>query len=546
MKKAIFLNSFLFLFATILFTPTLFAQKTYTETRELGTDMWTRFGGAAKGIVESIYLDGTETYHYYYDDHDNKVKHGSANYKIHTLGRAWNKLTGTISLNYTNGKKNGKYSQSIVFPISNGAKMTYQLNGEYRNGLMDGKWTINRKGKGVKLEHWLPNETNNLSFTIKDRNLVSFEYKDWDNCKTKVTFTNGKMSGVFFGRTVKNNVIIPESPKAKDLSEKVARGDASIAELVKNGYGLKENNQWRNLDWYINEALEEGILEGKAMALDPDIKWDGHLYEVYQLGYYDWASFADCKSSLDEAMNSGLDKFDELADYMIENYMDRNRHYLKSDVVKSVQEYKNSAKESWVNNVKNKINGMNDLVSLVSYYEIEGNNIKSLPKEKQTLLNNTYETRGNQVVSYMKTNIENEVDYAALINYYNTVVKPSQKYMKKSDVTSLDSSFSKKKSELGTTVTAKIIDEIAKKESTKDLTVYYNSIQDIVPLLPNSLSTITPAYESKYAELEKIEQRAERKAARRSKVIKTLEWVGVGVAVVGGYLIYKYVLPEKQ
>lgn len=559
MKKDVLLREALLFILSFLLAPAIYAQKTFSETISVpGTiDIMSRTG--ANGIFSSVSVLGDQTSHYCYDSQDNKVKHGLETVKGE-LG-LWHKDSKvTRSLNYSYGRKNGKITQSteISAKLKNGTKgkLSYQLNGEYKNDLMVGTWVIKHKGT-IKYEKYF-DETSNLTFAIKDRKLVSFDfdYKGWDDSRSKIKLTsdaNGRVSGSIEEEVVKNNFVINSmvdkngntsgiSPKAKNLLEEIMNDRMLKKELIENGYVL--TGVRIPAKDIIDDALGKGLsLDNKWMLLDEDIKLFDGVLQLHQIKDNEWADFSLCKRWLDQEKD--LDSFIKRADHMIENYED-NKYYLKPEVVQAVQDYKSTVIEQRFANAKKTINGTNDLASLFSFVGMVSNDKMAFPVEKQRELDNAIDAKYTDLVAKMKINVEEEMDYVALVNFYNSNVEPVKKDMADSDARSIDASYQKRRGELEKTVSAKILDEISMKESSKDLKEYYSGILDVVVSLPTKSLSISSAYDNKYAELVKKEEKAERKAARRSKVIKTLEWVGVGVAVVGGYLIYKYVLPEKQ
>lgn len=551
MKKTTIVKTSLLLFVAMYIMPTAVAQKTYTETHDevFSVNLW-----SGRSELCGKFVNGPETYHYYYDGNDNKVKHGTAVFKVTNMPAAKYGATGSSSLNYSNGKKNGQVTQSFVIklPMNNGsiAAFSYKLNGTYKDDLMDGTWTINNKGR------YTASQTMNLSFTIKDRKIVSYDYKDWDNNKTKLTSSaNGKLSGVHNGMSIKNNVFTNNmkdkdghwaaiSPKAKTFVEKLLNDKVSEVELIENGYCISTDDL--EMAGVINCALYEGLQHGYTKALDGDIKLPEIMY-VKQIESYEWADFKWCKSNLDQKLQQdGIDGFVTMAQGMIETHK-YQRYFLNNSTVSSIEQYvQTSVKALREQAQKNLIQQINTSEKLGDFFTVVNSkkfksDYNQLSDEGKKAVTETSRAKKSSILSTMKKSIEGETDYVALVNYYNNDVQSDlNKLPENNEVRKMiQNVYLTKKGELEKTASAKIVDEIKRQESTSELKKYYDGVAPVAKGLPDA-SSIQSSYDSKYSALEKAEQKAAKKAARKQKIITGAKWVGGAAVVVGGYFLVKH------
>lgn len=520
------------LVATMLFVQTVYAQNKVVRTSKYNDIALIHFGG----------YDSEVTVHYYMDDNNNRILHGNALTVVDQNGVRYRNST-----NFIDDELTGPITASIDFN-KKGIHAKGKMNGEMKQRKMVGSWTISYEVDGT---------VSSLAFRIKDRDIVNYKesFKDNSGGLSELSVSvdsEGNSSGyekLPSGTVIniKKGIYVDRmkdrdgnwcklTPDAKSILDKFLKGEAEERDFVEIGLCLEKSE--KNFCSIIDESLN--LFD---FGIDSDIEYY-YLQYVRQIPNNQLLDFNECKRILDNKQNSLSDLLSTANDMLEDNTY--NRKYINKATAQSLEEYINTTKEQWLATKKKNINGLNDVVSFVSYWDTLGNDLEALTDDERKEMGDVANAKYSDLVTEMMTNIEEEIDYVALVNYYESTVMPSKQYLPNETISTIDSSYQKKKGELENTVSAKIVDEMSRKESSKDLKEYYNSIQNVVASLPSSSSTIRSTYDNKYAELVKKEEKAERKAARRSKVIKTLEWVGVGVAVVGGYLIYKYVLPEKQ
>lgn len=519
MKKYTNVKSLLLVFALILAFPTVYAQNREIHTETYNPNVWSGFGKLP--INTNFTLDATGTRQYYYDDNEDRVTHGTCTCRIDDF--YWQKgAKASKTVNYKDGKKNGKTNQSISMPLKGGRIATYQLNGEYIDGMMVGLWTIKQNGHGVGNGHF-ENENRNMSFYIKDNRLTKFDITDWDNKKIQLNADEqGNVSGTYYGMNVRNNVITNEmldkngygsdlSPKAKNLITKLEMGNVSIEELIENGFVLDELPV--HVVSIINGALAEGLQEGEDMSLNKGFVSFGNLLELKQIPDNRFLSFEECKKILDGKQND-FNALVAVKKDMLDDYS-YNGKYIKKATAQSIEDYSNDIINLKISEIVSTVEKTNSFDDLVAYYQQNKALYESLSDVKAAI-DNKYEELKFKRTAEFKKGIETETDFVALINYYNNTVQPSLKHLNKKDVDDINTAFSNKKGVLEITASKRIVEEMSKKTDTKELKQYYEDLKLIIDEIKD-VSSIQSAYNDMLNELMEAEAKAAKKAERKQK-----------------------------
>ena len=482
MKKTIIMKASLFALVMVLLMPLMYAQKreilsaSKIERREFG-----------KGDFD------VEVTYYYYDTKDKEVKHGVSTAKIADYEK---KARSTIkdfneTVNYFDGKRNGKYSRTVEFIDKQDRKVSLKIAGEYENDQMSGNWTFNSVvGK----------ERINATFTVKDGAVINFS----DGSTSFSVDANGKAS--LSGKPYisgKNNVItgtmhdsggnlVAASLKAKALIDAMVKGDVSTKECVEAGFTVSEIWVNNKVDWLRGHADHAG---GNLFGFY-DVK--GLKFPVFSILHEivdgRWLRYSECISEL-EAKKGNVDEFAKAVNDMLDDncyywsgYM--NYKYIDANTARKIEQYVASYLSTLANSIKQTIQNSNTLTDLVSYMNNQGNIMSLLDQFDQN------------------------------------------------DKQSIESLYASKSAELQKAASLRIKDEMLQKQSTKELKQYYEGQKSTISLLPDA-SSIKTEYENTYNKLQKVEEEAAKKAARKQKIITGVKWVGGAVVIVGGYILAK-------
>lgn len=242
------MNKQILLVALLCIGSLAIAQKTETATREYTQRIPKTL--ADEGIF-GIAVPCTETYHYYYDADDNRIKHGLSSitgvYNITRNGVTIDeKFNGTA--NYSDGKLNGKVQQSYSIVMKGrgeSIKINWDFSGGYVDGLADGVWTYNETNaidqkKKKESEH----ETITISFSKGKVSSITYN----DGVKNTVD-DNGYVTGQWDGFRIKNNMVTnyfkrkngdvsKVETEQENLINGLVNGDYSTQDIIDQGYSI--------------------------------------------------------------------------------------------------------------------------------------------------------------------------------------------------------------------------------------------------------------------------------------------------------------------
>ena len=519
----------LFVFVMVLLMPAIYAQKreiqsvTKKEERDFAGHTW--------------YVP--VTYHYYYDNDDNEVKHGVSTAKLYT------KETGSPSsfsetINYVDGNRHGSYSRTIEYTTRAKKNARLKITGEYKNDKMSGNWTFNSV---------IGNERRNATFSVKDGVVVKFS----DGSTSFSVDANGKAS--LSGKPYisgKNNVItgamydktgnvVAASPKAKALTDAMLKREVPTKECVESGFYVSSTMIGKDGDWLHGNGLggsHFGFYDTKDLEFPK-------FTILHQIGDREWLSYSECIDKLNEKKGNA-DEFAKLVnDLLDDNYCCRihiDRNYIDANTARQIEQYVANYLSTSGNNIKQTIQRSNKLTDLVSYMNSQGNIISLLDKDAKQSIETTYNAKVAELqtkeAAEIKNAVKSKTDIIALTDYYRNSAQPVMSYLLQNDVDAIESLYASKSAELQKAASLRIKDEMLQKQSTKELKQYYEGQKSTISLLPDA-SSIKTEYENTYNKLQKVEEEAAKKAARKQKIITGVKWVGGAAVIVGGYILAK-------
>lgn len=452
-------------------------------------------------------VPGTTTFHFYYNDDEDKVKHGVETMKVEASNREASAKCD-ITINWADGKKEGKIiaSQSIKYK---GSSVVIKLEGEYKNDLMAGMWKITHQEGGT---------TSISSFSIKDRRISAI--KDGvigiDISVDEKGRVTGKYSNIIFKNNICTNNMIDKtgkpstpSPKAKSMIDELAKRDVSPKELVANGFYLQS-------DVFKSKAIPE-TLDLFDLQLDDDLTTSYRFYCVCQIPDDRWLSWDDCKSILD-SKRSNLDECLKVGNDMIDDYGYQGR-YIKQATAQSIEDYMKDILSFRKNEFVSTINGKSDLKDLVLYVKQQEAVFELFSEEEQQEIGKVFNDKFTQLhdkkIAEIKKKIVEESDFTTLDRYYETI-KPDMSFFKEDEVSDINQIYKNRKIELQAPASVKITGEINKKTNSQDLTKYYEEQESTINQLPDA-SAIKSAYKQKLDELVVKEEKEKKKAERKKK-----------------------------
>ena len=477
------------------------AQKTETATKEY-----------VQYIPQTLSDEGvfgfavpcTETYHYYFDDNDNRIKHG-----LSSITGAANltrdgitvdtKFSGTAT--YSNGKLSGKIQQSyyIVFKgRGESIEIKWSFNGSYVEGLPDGVWVYSETDK--RNERSKKESVNNKNTVVFDRGKIkSITYSD--GIKNQFD-EEGNVSGEY-GRFKMKNGVVTNLYKRKngefcsvdseqtELINKYLTGEYTEQCIIDKGYNFSHLSYYEGVDllgFFLSRVGNESYVNLGYLGGSIDPKFNNYLVVLNKIEL----------KTLDEGKRYITNNEGEIIAKRYDEVKNNEWGYVSTEVKSQLDSYVMERKEA----------------------------------ERQKMIQNINSCSDLKELSRIQENLRNKDGFS------------------KEDVAMIDSECMKRSQELIPITEQAILNKIELATSSEELKSYYSREQKGVAMIPNK-QIIESTYQTKYNELRSEEERIAKelqaeqeritKRENRVKRIKTSVETIVGVAViVGGYLGYRY------
>lgn len=488
------MKKLLLLTALICVGSLAFAQKTQTGKKEFTHWIPETLSDAG---VWGIALPCEETYSYYYDNDDNKIKHGLS--KIEGKEKATNngvtieeKFSGTA--NYVDGLLSGTIKQTysiLMKALGEFIEISWSFNGSYVDGLPDGSWVYNEVNKSkhrgekespaVKINNTVVFDRGKIkSITYSDGNKNQFDEKGnvsgkYGDFKVK----NGVLTN-FYRR--KNGEFCSVDSEQTELINKYLSGDYKDQYFIDKGYTFSHYSDPDEVDilgFFLSRVGNAHYVDLGYLGGSFDIKFNNYLVVLNKVE---------------------LKTLDEVKRYITSN---EGEIYTKR-----------------YNEVKNNEWGYvsTEVKSQIDSYVMERNKAK-----RQKIIQDINSCADLKELSEIQENLRNKAGFS------------------KEDVALVDSVCMKRRQELIPITEQAIINKIKLATSSEELKSYYSKEQKVIMMIPNK-QIIESTYQTKYNELRAEEERIAKRENRVKKIKTTVETV-VGVAViVGGYLGYRYFL----
>ncbi len=394
----------LLLVALLLVGSFAFAQKIETGTKEY--TQWIPETLSDEGIF-GIAVPCVETYSYYYDDNDNKLKHGPSSivgkYNLTRNGVTINE-TFSSKANYSHGKLHGNINQSYSIDMKGRGEsisISWSFNGAYVNGLADGTWIYSETNKYNQRSR-KDSHTDKVSAVFKDGQITSYTFSDGVTIKIN---KDGKITGQYGKDVLVDNVVTNTyrrkngdysntDTEQKEIIDKIVSGVISDQDLVNLGYTTGVGAVRNSILGYFTSHV------GNSHYVNLDYLGGDYICEIdnrfVHLEKIELARIEDLQkyiTNYDGSIN--YDRFNYLKNN--NNYYDSGTKYVSSSVrvemEKYVDEKLSPKRNSIVQELTNGISGAKSMEFLIRYYDSQGNNMEILKPEQKNELDQMYQAK---------------------------------------------------------------------------------------------------------------------------------------------------------
>lgn len=394
----------LLLAALLLVGSLAFAQKIETGTKEYTQRIPSTLSDEG---IWGIAVPCVETYSYYYDNDDNKIKHGSSSivgkYNVTNNGVTINE-TFSGKANYSHGKLHGNINQSYSIDMKGRGEsisISWSFNGSYINGLADGTWIYSETNK-YNQRNKKDSSTDKVSAVFKDGQITSFTFSDGVTIKIS---KDGKITGEYRGDVLVDNVVTNTyrrkngeysntDAEQKEILDKIISGEISDQELINLGYTTGVGVVRESILGYFTSHVgnpnyvDLGYLGGEYVC-----KIDDRFVRLERIELARIEELKKYITNYDGSLN--FDRYKYLMNN--NNYYDSGTKYISSSMRVELEKYLDEKLSGKRNIIMQKItDGINEAISmnsLIQYYNNQQKNMDVLKTEQKNELDKRYQTK---------------------------------------------------------------------------------------------------------------------------------------------------------
>lgn len=402
--------------------------------------------------------EGTITYHYYYDENENKVMHGNWTKKVNQMDQKGEGFMETKTMNYVDGVLQGDYSRNykVKQPIAS-RYIEEHAKGKLQDGLPVGIWDLKKYinwGNSKENSDYLINIANNRIVSLSSKSDGTDFKRDNDGkVSGYLTFNNEKhiiQNGIVSNKILdKRRNYIQPTPKAKALIDKLLKGDVSQPELIENGYCFYKYV----MHFYDRvEPLLPGEIDRKRFDKDFIDQESTYSY-LRQIPDGQLYSFEECKKKLN-CQKHNFYEFTELYSDMLDgDQVFSNDCYIKKATADSVAEYVAEIFEPILNDVISSFKNAKDLDEVHNLYNenIKIINQKNTNRGEYKLIQDAFQKRWNELWGILDNKMRAQTDRKSLDLYYNTSVRHCLKYLTEEAAAFHEKIYEDKRKELSET-----------------------------------------------------------------------------------------------